>query len=515
MVERKTITARFITIPVPALFLAAFGLGLMLLAAENFFLPTIQHINISENPDPTPLFFLFAMIGLITWQWKNLESSKGQTLLSLMAAVIFTSTLFILYSPGVLISIIIPHAVLMSMKMLCETLLLFFWVRALVCYGVRAVTLIFALATIIFALLNCLTILLKTEAAIGMLLSLPIIATGCLCYLREYQKTHEIGAPAAVDSTLVREHNGGSHRYHWIIFTMTMIVPMFCYSFIFGTINFHWKQEQDGATLSMLIQLGAACGSGLCGLFILALVRFFWSRDNIELCKALLLPIVIIALWLTSFINANWIFLYLVLLGTAQKFLMLFIMLAPFMLEKAARLAPWCLAIMSLSVGRAVNSMLLAGMSDSVILISSLIALGLLLICSILPTLLSNASDTELASNPIRMDVQDTYIPDNQGEKSVMKLHNATHVLAERYSLTSREEEVLVLLARGRTSVYVAEALVISQLTAKTHQKNIYAKMQIHSQQELIGLTEDVINEQRTVTNRHTGGTYVPRQTTP
>ncbi|MDR1185803.1 MAG: LuxR C-terminal-related transcriptional regulator [Coriobacteriales bacterium] len=41
--------------------------------------------------------------------------------------------------------------------------------------------------------------------------------------------------------------------------------------------------------------------------------------------------------------------------------------------------------------------------------------------------------------------------------------------------------------------------MVISPLTAKTHQKNIYAKMQVHSQQELISLIEDAIDERRAV----------------
>lgn len=60
--------------------------------------------------------------------------------------------------------------------------------------------------------------------------------------------------------------------------------------------------------------------------------------------------------------------------------------------------------------------------------------------------------------------------------------------LAIRYELTPRETEVFELLARGRSVPYVRDALVISKETAATHAKHIYAKLGVHSRQELIDL---------------------------
>uniref|UniRef100_UPI0022DFE796 response regulator transcription factor n=1 Tax=Eggerthella sinensis TaxID=242230 RepID=UPI0022DFE796 len=54
--------------------------------------------------------------------------------------------------------------------------------------------------------------------------------------------------------------------------------------------------------------------------------------------------------------------------------------------------------------------------------------------------------------------------------------------------LTGREEEVLKLMARGRSGAYIAEHLVISQNTVKTHVKHIYAKLDAHSQQDVVDL---------------------------
>ena len=65
-------------------------------------------------------------------------------------------------------------------------------------------------------------------------------------------------------------------------------------------------------------------------------------------------------------------------------------------------------------------------------------------------------------------------------------------VAVERYGLWRREAEVLDLLARGRDVPYVAEELVISKNTVRTHTKSIFAKMGVHSRQELIDLVESI-----------------------
>lgn len=62
--------------------------------------------------------------------------------------------------------------------------------------------------------------------------------------------------------------------------------------------------------------------------------------------------------------------------------------------------------------------------------------------------------------------------------------------VACRYQPTPREGEVLTLLARGRTSPIIQEKLVVSRNTVRTHVRHIYAKLNVHSQQELINLVD-------------------------
>ena len=62
--------------------------------------------------------------------------------------------------------------------------------------------------------------------------------------------------------------------------------------------------------------------------------------------------------------------------------------------------------------------------------------------------------------------------------------------IVEKKGLTPRESEIVRLLARGRNAPYIQEKLVLSRNTVKTHVANIYAKVGVHSQQELIDAVE-------------------------
>ncbi len=65
-------------------------------------------------------------------------------------------------------------------------------------------------------------------------------------------------------------------------------------------------------------------------------------------------------------------------------------------------------------------------------------------------------------------------------------------VAVERYALSPRESDVVVLLAHGRDVPYIAEELVLSKNTVRSHIKNIFTKTGVHSRQELIDLLEAI-----------------------
>lgn len=65
-----------------------------------------------------------------------------------------------------------------------------------------------------------------------------------------------------------------------------------------------------------------------------------------------------------------------------------------------------------------------------------------------------------------------------------------TSLVAQRYELTPRQTEVLCCLAQGRNAGYIADRFTISAHTAKSHIYNIYNKLGVHSQQELLDIVE-------------------------
>ena len=58
--------------------------------------------------------------------------------------------------------------------------------------------------------------------------------------------------------------------------------------------------------------------------------------------------------------------------------------------------------------------------------------------------------------------------------------------VAESHALTPREAEMLVLLSRGHSYGFIAESVYISEATVRTHARNIYRKIGISSQEDLL-----------------------------
>lgn len=76
------------------------------------------------------------------------------------------------------------------------------------------------------------------------------------------------------------------------------------------------------------------------------------------------------------------------------------------------------------------------------------------------------------------------FIKPNESD-SISTIEHTCSMIAGDFHLTEREAEVLLLLARGKTKKEIAEELYVSQNTIKTHQRNLYTKLDVHSLDEL------------------------------
>ena len=62
--------------------------------------------------------------------------------------------------------------------------------------------------------------------------------------------------------------------------------------------------------------------------------------------------------------------------------------------------------------------------------------------------------------------------------------------VADEHGLTPRETDVLEQLAQGRDLPFMEETFVLSRNTVKMHIRHVYAKLGVHSKQEVIDLVE-------------------------
>jgi DNA-binding CsgD family transcriptional regulator len=475
------------------LFFIALGLGAALMAAEGNRMTTLWTVTIGGDffvvncvtaLTLLGLFFLYLRFG----QMKRFAASAVVVVGSLMSVA-----LLINYDQGIWDFSLTMQLFSSCCIAVCEGVMLFFWARLLYELGVRRTAVAFGLSLLAYAALSGLSMLLKTDAALVVYSLLPLCSSLCLCYCRvsaPFTSPHE--ASTDEDGKLF-EPVGGGYRS----FILTMAIPIGLYALIFGNIHYQWVQLQDNGVVSLAVQLGATVGTALAGLLTLLLVRLFWSRESLEQFRYLILPIVLLALWVSFFINPTWIFLYLVLLNLAQKLVYLLIMLAPFMIARQSRhLLPWCLAFLAFTLGKTLSGLLTANMNESVFSVSSIVIAFALLILTALSTLLATreraaARQVALAADVAASGEQAVAAPAPGGQR----LQMAVAKMARHYRLTKREEEILVMLIKGRTASAIAEKLIISPATAKTHLRSIYAKTGVHSQQQLITIAEELIKE--------------------
>lgn len=81
-------------------------------------------------------------------------------------------------------------------------------------------------------------------------------------------------------------------------------------------------------------------------------------------------------------------------------------------------------------------------------------------------------------------EVKESTIPSSAGDSQVSFEEAAERVAADS-GLSKREKEIFLLLVSGESSQKIAETLVISYHTVRAHIRNIHAKLEVHSYQEM------------------------------
>lgn len=73
-----------------------------------------------------------------------------------------------------------------------------------------------------------------------------------------------------------------------------------------------------------------------------------------------------------------------------------------------------------------------------------------------------------------------------------LTLHERVELIDPRFGVSAREREILELFASGRSANWIAEELVISKNTVRSHIRSIYTKLDVHTRQELLDFLKTV-----------------------
>lgn len=404
----------------------------------------------------------------------------------------------------------------------CETLLLLCWGETLLLLTARQAALVCSAGFVCLGLLNALSSLLREGSSSVVMAMLPLLSVMCLYWFkdRSLAMNDALGArgtavPAAqyLDCSL-SPVQADAHR---AAAALTFLLPLLCCPLVFGYIHYAWLPAQDGGRMSMLIQLSAALGTVLGGVLLFLLVENFWGRRKLALYNLFTLVVMTLTFALTGFFGEEFPVPYVVLLNVAQKIVFFFVWMSPFLLVgRWAPLSVWCVALSLYGFGKAVSNIAVLGLDSRTYGLMVALSVVILVVGIVLGIVLDQGPRHYIADEPCRAEgvtgtrvggidalggrgvaMQDsltasaadraetvaTGIPAGVGDD---ECERACATLAKRYHLTGREEEVLGLLAQGMVAVEVARALVVSNSTAKTHMRNLYAKMGVHSQTELV-----------------------------
>lgn len=535
--------------------IAIFGLALALFAYESSRMSAFQNVQAQTTfldlaPSAATVFAMIAL--LIGYEMRPTLRIHRHPLTGFALAALFALSSLALARNG----FIVPQNDWISFLARCirsisVVLILACWMEAILPKRARDVGALLALAVVALAGLNVLSALFKEGAAHILVAIVPFLSMACLYWYKDHEVLEQAGfvtsadayAALKVDTALMPATVTGATVASTLL---NFLIPLGCYSFVFGYMHYAWIPTQDGTTASLSIQLAAALGTLVAGVVLLCLVSTFWGRRKIELYNFFALSIMVLALCITALASDRFTFVYVVPLNIAQKIAMFFIWMTPFLVpHRRSAMTSWCLALLLYQAGKLASSAASSFIDQDAYLVIALAFAGLLIMGNIVGLVLGQNSAPKTGENeqafastengprrarelrahelfeegsgegcsepPEHLDPHSQSVtPCNgnapvcdaqQPESGNLKDKNPSQQIepserqalvlscsriARDFQLTRREEEVLQLLSEGMTAKDVAETLVVSSSTAKTHMRNIYAKLSIHTQNELI-----------------------------
>ena len=424
------------------------------------------------------------LLALLIW-WASRKDWDNRWSLS---AVIVSAACIALYY---LLSLFFPEmlqypALMVIAETACalgRAVLSFFWMVAILPLGSRRVCCLFTLSLCVFIVFCLLIVLFKENASRVLLVILPVLSAFCLqAFYRKRSTYFDISDPRK-DEIAIQSREYLSDRANRFVYALGILVPLLCGATVLAIVHQSWPAAMESSQL-LSAQMGILIGAVVMAVLQLVLVLFFRASANV-MFASIIVPLFLVDMLFVSVSAPGWITAYYALFLLVEKSLIAFAVYSSYMFKIGKNwMGPWCFAFLAFYLGN------FLGMAISRLVPTEQPALLLIVIVTLYVASVCVAS---LYFGTKTTKSYESHLAGGfDGEN---RFRAAINKIAESYGLTTREREILFELGKGRNAAYIAERLVISPQTAKMHQKNIYGKMDVHSQQDLIRLIDQAIED--------------------
>lgn len=331
----------------------------------------------------------------------------------------------------------------------------------------------FVLATVIHFLIVALT----PEAALITTAALPLISAGCFVASMNMIKLQQ----SDTDSTKRNEANAiaealdNDSAQRWS-FPVRPMLLMAAYSF---TMNFC---RTTGGIVNDLTMLGVAFAA----LFVLIFALFFFERFDVRYLFRIALPLMVAGALLQPFLEGGGLVITGIMLNMSHaSFVILTMIVLSTICSRYGVLAIWLFGltraarVLASVIGSYLGTTAWVTLDVQGVMLATCVVVIVLVAFSMF---LLNETDLETTwgITPLKTRHETATYRESLAGRCAQ--------IARTHGLTLREEEILALLAQGKSTPRIQQELCISNGTAKSHIRHIYTKLDVHSRDEVIAL---------------------------
>ena len=276
-----------------------------------------------------------------------------------------------------------------------------------------------------------------------------------------------------------------------------LVLLCFCiYGIVCITQSSTWLGAQSlRQAAPLLIQVFSALGTILAAVVLIALVHKEFNVWNDVVYKALIFTVFALSLVVSSFSqNYSLAAVFTTFVDAGYKFILFFIWMFPLALQRGkGNISVFVELHMVFALGLILGR--LAAVTSVVRFVVTFVGLLVLvidLLFALTRTMGASSQNAPVKTDSVRLKELEAREAEARAAEQEAQdtLEKYRHILfmvylSETFQFTQREFEVFPYFVDGVKTKDIASTLYISQETVRTHRRNVYQKMDVHSQEEL------------------------------